>query len=188
MTGRIAAIGALTAGLFTASVIGDKTPAAQADSGPSCYGDYCSGLYPNETGCDQDARTLTELVITDQGVHVGANISATPGITIDNGGSERQIAKLEVRWSDKCGTAWARLNTREDTDINVVGIEQNGGYEQMRDIGRFTEGSPSSISFTPMVYGRDNSYQTFITRSGSAIGNPFGDEITATYWTDEDLR
>jgi hypothetical protein len=120
-------------------------------------------------------------------VHIGVDISATPGLTVENGGSETEIAKLEVRWSDECGTSWARLNTRQTTDINVVGIEQNGGYEQTRDIGQFTEGSPSALSFTPMIYGRDNSYQAFITRTGG-LGSPFGDERTSTYWTTEDLR
>lgn len=159
-----------------------------ANDSPSCYGDYCSGQYADQTGCDKNARPLTELIVTDKGVHVGANISAQPGITIDNGGKEKEIAKLEVRWSDECGTSWARLNTREETDINVVGIEQDGGYTQTRDIGRFSEGSPSALSFTPMIYGRDHSYQAFIMRQGSAIGNPFTDERTSTYWSDEDLR
>lgn len=183
--GRVAAVLALTGTLLAGNTIAHSDEAEAAT--PTCYGDYCSGQYPDQTGCDADARTLTEFIITDKGVRVGANISTQPGITIDQGGSETEIAKVEVRWSDLCGTAWARLNTREDTDINVIGVEQDGGYEQTRSVRGFATGSPSALSFTPMIYGRDHSYQAFITRDGG-WSSPFGDERTSTYWTDEDLR
>jgi hypothetical protein len=187
VAGRIAAVTTLAFGALTGAAFDDTlTDEAQAAS-PTCYGDYCSGQYADATHCDEDARTLTEMLITDKGVHLGVNISTQPGITVDNGGSEKEIARVEVRWSDTCGASWARLNTRQRTGINVLGIQAEDGYKQTRDVGGISEGSPSSLSFTPMIYGRDHAYQAWIRQNGSVLRAGV-DTIEATYWTDEDLR
>ncbi|HYH74406.1 MAG TPA: hypothetical protein VD735_00435, partial [Candidatus Saccharimonadales bacterium] len=54
---RTAVVGALVVGAFGVEAATDAVSSQAA--APSCYGDYCSGQYANETGCDQDAETIT---------------------------------------------------------------------------------------------------------------------------------
>ena len=54
----------------------------------SCYGDYCSGKDPQNSGCSADAYTV-----------------ASAGV-LGSGGS----SVVELRWSPTCKTNWTRVN------------------------------------------------------------------------------
>lgn len=155
---------------------------AEASDRPSCYGDYCSGQYADEAGCDKNVRTIAKAVITRTGLNITVTASSEPSISAGTG--ERvEVGLLELRRSDECGTTWARLSTKGGksvgfTGINFVGVEQDGGYTQKRDIGGRFNGSPAANSFTPMIYGRDNSYRAFVESKDYWIAYEDG-----TYWT-----
>lgn len=70
----------------------------------SCYGDYCSGLDPQSSGCAADAYTV-----------FSESVYGTAGATY-----------VEVRWSPTCKTNWARTNIIT-TNIKA---EQDTGYVQ----------------------------------------------------------
>jgi hypothetical protein len=69
-----------------------------------CYGDYCSGQDPEQSGCSADARTIVRT-----GVY-------------GTGGTQW----VEIRWSDTCKTNWARTNVL-GTTLQAV---QQTGYTQ----------------------------------------------------------
>jgi|GEM_PF-1692174 len=180
IAGRTALVLGIAAGGTAAYEATDSTAAQAADV--SCYGDYCSGQYADQTGCAQDAQTIADSVITRQGISYAVTIAKDPSLTIGTG-NDVEIAHLEVRHSDNCGTTWARLDNKGDhsvdlTGINFVGIEQDGGYTQKRDIGGYFNGSPGAISFTPMIYGRGREYQAFVEVKNNALASR-----QATYWT-----
>lgn len=84
----------------------------------SCYGDYCSGLDPQSSGCAADAKTVAS-----------SYDSSTNSL-------------LELRWSPTCKTNWARVNTTSPAWIKAV--QPTTGYTQW---GTFTAaGSPYSWS------------------------------------------
>lgn len=178
---RAAIVGALVVGAFGVEAATDAV-ASQAAS-PSCHGDYCSGQYADDTGCDRDARTLTTATISQSRLNTSITISREPGVTIGAGDSQ-DVGKLEVRASERCGTVWARLNTRDGArvsfnGINSLGIKQDGGYTQERHIGGDFNGSPSAVSFTPMIYGRDRTYKAFVESKSYNFRSSNG-----TYWVE----
>lgn len=75
-----------------------------ASASVGCYGDYCSGMDPQATGCSADAYTVYT-----------AYVYGTGGATY-----------VEVRWSPTCKTNWARTNGIR-TNIKAV---QDTGYTQ----------------------------------------------------------
>lgn len=67
----------------------------------TCYGDYCSGLDPQASGCYADAYSVAS--------------SSNAGVTV------------QLMWSPTCQTNWARVNTSAPAWIKAV---QSGGYTQ----------------------------------------------------------
>lgn len=67
----------------------------------TCYGDYCSGLDPQSSGCAADAYPVAS--------------STNAGVTV------------QLEWSPTCKTNWARVNTSTPAWIKAV---QQGGYTQ----------------------------------------------------------
>lgn len=112
---------ALVGGVLTA-------PAAQADVG--CYGDYCSGKWPEQMGCDRDAVTTAWVDVTG--------------------------ARLELRWSPTCKTNWARYQQypRGWGFMGNVPLElravQDTGYTQRLSYG--VNGTGTGTTWTPMIY------------------------------------
>jgi hypothetical protein len=170
--GQIAGRAALVLGVAaggTAALNMDTRPAEA--SSVSCYGDYCSGQYADDTGCDQDARTIAEANINQEGASF--NVNAGPvGMGWTNGVGE--VAKLEVRTSDACGTVWARLNARRPNPIQIIGVKHDGGYSQTRVISHL-QGSPAAVSISPMIYARGRNVHAFVKGMGDEDG---------TYWVE----
>ncbi len=184
--GRMAGRAALVLGIATAGSAAYgavETSQAQA-SDVTCYGDYCSGRYADETGCDEDAYTIADADVTRKGLTFGVHISKEPGVDVGSGDSNDVIGRLELRHSDTCKTNWARYSSlggdgsANIMGVNFVGIEQDGGYTQKRDIGGLLNGSPSAVSFTPMIYGPDREYQAFVEMKNFGFAHR-----GATYWT-----
>jgi Protein of unknown function (DUF2690) len=111
-----------------------SAPAAQV----SCYGNYCSGKDPRQTGCSAGAETLAAKELTG--------------------------ARLELRWSSRCKTEWARWiqysGVSADTPTELFAI-QDTGYTQSASYG--VNGEPENpaasstsngitTSWTPMIY------------------------------------
>lgn len=118
-------IGILTATLAAAAVgaVAAPSPALAA----SCYGDYCSGQDPQNTGCANGAYTTKHY---DFGT-----------------------ADLQVRWSPTCQTNWARLvvygvvpNFRGGTLYAI----QDTGYTQQTGVPN--SGNMAATYWTPMIY------------------------------------
>ena len=55
----------------------------------ACEGDFLTGKDPFETGCASDGETVTRALARD--------------------GSARAIGLVELRWSPRCRTSWARV-------------------------------------------------------------------------------
>ena len=91
--------------IVAAGVAATEAGTAQASVHPavSCYGDYCSGLDPQTSGCSADAYTLASSFDSNTG------------------------ALVELRWSPTCKTEWARANTTSPGWIKAV---QSTGYTQ----------------------------------------------------------
>lgn len=70
-------------------------------SAVTCYGDYCSGQDPVQSGCAASARTIFT-----------TSVYGTGGASYVN-----------VRWSDVCKTNWAQSNV---ISSNIKAEKQNG--------------------------------------------------------------
>lgn len=116
----------LAACAVSAVAVGAAASSAQA---VSCYGDYCSGRDPVSSGCGADARTVASVDITG--------------------------ARLELRWSNRCKTNWARyVQYPRGWYFGNVPLElravQTGGYTQRRAYGN--EGTGTGTTWSPMIY------------------------------------
>ena len=117
-TGLLAAGAA--AALATASAVLSPTPAAAA----GCYGDYCSGKDPEQTGCSADAYTTASARIPGTGAYV------------------------ELRWSPTCKTNWTRANWYPDpSNTTISAVQCPTGYTQ-----RGTSGYANGYYWTKMIY------------------------------------
>ncbi|WP_374121577.1 DUF2690 domain-containing protein [Arthrobacter sp. SLBN-112] len=99
---------------------------------PTCYGDYCSGEDPVASGCSEGAVTLDSHV-----QELGGGI-------------------VELRYSPKCGTNWAKWTkypTGWSMNCGIVGLRavQDTGYTQAIDLTNKTIKDGESL-WSPMIY------------------------------------
>lgn len=90
----------IASGLLAAAASSMMMTASPAHAA-TCYGDYCSGLDPQASGCAADAYPVAS--------------STNAGVTV------------QLEWSPSCKTNWARVNTSSPASIKAV---QQGGYTQ----------------------------------------------------------
>lgn len=155
-TGRVMMVGAIVGGaLVPTEGAQEVDPVSYVTKSPSCYGDYCSGQYARDTGCDKDATTLD--TVTATGWEEKTNGA---DLTVDR--IEVKLGKLELRYSEECGTKWARLRTIRDSDIDVVGVAKDDGYSQERRIEGWAPGSPAAVSQSPMIYSPDDVVHAYV--------------------------
>lgn len=106
--------------------------AMSAEAKPTCYGDYCSGEDPVASGCSKGAVTLDSHV-----QELGGGI-------------------VELRYSPKCGTNWAKW-TKYPTgwclNCGIVALRavQDTGYTQAIDLTNTTIKDGESV-WSPMIY------------------------------------
>ncbi|WP_158691136.1 DUF2690 domain-containing protein [Streptomyces sp. 351MFTsu5.1] len=116
---------ALATGMMTAASVVLPAQATGAQT-VSCYGDYCSGQDPADSGCAADAVTVSEVA--------------------------DEVASLQLRWSPTCKTNWARLIVyKTGKKLSPQGglyAHQETGYEQSRYVPIGTGGT----YWTPMIY------------------------------------
>ena len=134
---------------------------AHADT--SCYGDYCSGKDANATGCAKDAVTIASAAIYNSAV----GITVGP-FNAGNGSNEAGI--VELRWSKKCGTKWAKINTSKTTGIISVVVTQDTGYEQRRNITGHWQSTAATVAYTNMVYSPERRCRAYVYGSGATEG------------------
>lgn len=173
--GRVAAVGITASAALAASFLSSEE--AQAAT-PTCYGDYCSGQYPDATHCDEDATTLAVTTLNKSG---GSMSVGAYGVGASSGGDTGDVGVVELRWSERCGTAWGRLRTKRASDITYLGIEKNDGYWQQISTNGQWIGSPAGNWFTPMVYGRDDASQFRAYIYSQEAYDPTPDNF-GTYW------
>jgi hypothetical protein len=114
---------------------------SHAASGVGCYGDYCSGRHPRQTGCSADAKTVAS--------------------------KELSGARLELRWSARCKTEWARwiqypvgLGFKADLPTGLAAVQDTGYTQSVSyDANGITADRSASAtsggittSWTPMIY------------------------------------
>jgi hypothetical protein len=106
-------------------------------SAATCYGDYCSGQNPYDSGCANDAYAWADADVTN-----------------DNGDTtSTKVGDLYLMVSPSCGTRWARLElhapyTRGGTALQTIqdtGYTQDGGFPT----------APGTY-YTEMTYSRDH--------------------------------
>ena len=141
-------------------VLVSAEPAIAADS---CYGDYCSGRDPSTTGtggnpCQNGARTVSS---TEVWIYY-----STPGT--GTGYEWRNVGTLELRWSDRCQTNWARLTTNQWSYIERIRISQeNTGYIQEKWTQGYWVDTEPGLFWTGMIYSPVKKTQaTVICRAG----------------------
>jgi len=110
---------------FAASVlaVSGMVVAAPAALAASCYGDYCSGQWPERTGCDVGAVTVS-----------ATNFTA---------------GRLELRWSPTCKTNWARLQIYPGGFAYTLSAVQDTGYTQKV---QWAASTGQGTYWTPMIY------------------------------------
>jgi hypothetical protein len=90
----------------------------------SCYGDYCSGRDPESSGCSADAYTVAH-----------ARIAGT-------------YVNVELRWSPRCKTNWARTGwPGAYNPNNLYAVQAQTGYTQ-----RGVVGNNGTYVWTRMIY------------------------------------
>lgn len=94
---------ALTALGFVAAVMLTQVPAANA---VGCWGDYCSGLDPDATGCSAGAQLKAE-----------GRIAGT-------------YSYVQLFWSPTCQTNWARASWSDDARTALHAVQCATGYTQ----------------------------------------------------------
>lgn len=137
---------AAIASLFMVAGAGAGT--AQA---ASCFGDYCSGQDPAATGCAADAETIA----VEEDV-VGA--------------------RLDMRWSRTCKTAWARWQQYpRGWNLGTVLLElrtvQDTGYVQSKTWPEMRGPGDNTTSWSSMVYSPNHGVkaQALLTCGGMTL-------------------
>lgn len=121
-----------------------STPPAEAAVG--CYGNWCSGMDPHATGCDRDAITVATAPITS-GYSLGLQVGPF------SASKAQEFGTLELRWSPRCQTNWARANIHRLAPYRLLFVEQNTGYTQLSNsIGGSLPGTNTGIFYTAMIY------------------------------------
>jgi hypothetical protein len=112
----------LAVAVISAAMLGMATTSARA---AGCYGADCTGYDPVAMGCSADATTVEEVDIQ-------------PGSSLPGGES----AVIQLRYSAKCGAAWARVLANFTTGILVENNQSD--YAEYKTV-------PNVFSWTDMV-------------------------------------
>jgi hypothetical protein len=159
---RLLSILAVVAGLLGTATI--QAMPASADA--TCYGDYCSGKDPVRTGCDAGARTVAWEDLTG--------------------------ARLEVRWSDKCQTNWARYQQYPrgwyfgNVPLELRAV-QDTGYTQRLGLG-VNGVADNETKWSPMIYSPVKRVRAEVVFQCSGVGDCLvsgaitGEAIVRTGW------
>lgn len=94
--------------------------APTASAGPSCYGDYCSGKNPYNTGCAANAYRWGYATV---------RTSSPESPYYDQ---SREAGRLELWVSKTCATRWARLVLWDypASSGEIFKVRQSDGYTQ----------------------------------------------------------
>ena len=106
-----------------ALIFGGALATASPASAVTCYGDYCSGKQPDQTGC------------------------AAGAVTVD--AVDFRGGRLELRWSPTCKTNWARLQVYPGGFAYTLSAVQDTGYTQSV---QWPAGAGQGTYWTPMIY------------------------------------
>jgi hypothetical protein len=138
----------MATGLTTVATATEAKP-AHADT-PN-YGDWLSGKDPIETGCADDARTLSTTVINKSGGSLGITLGP---LTAETPSQNEEVGTISLQYSEECGTYWNTTRTKDPNDITYIGVEKNDGYRQQHSVNGAFPGTPAFNGHTDMIYGR----------------------------------
>lgn len=133
-----------------ALILGSIAVAAPANA-VTCYGDYCSGVDPQSSGCSADA-----FVATSWG---------------------NSAFMLETRYSPTCKTNWGRITLY---DTGLVGCAPSGTLSAVQDTG-YTQSTTISLPcstplitrWTPMIYSPVKQVRTRFTTPSATYYTPW---------------
>ena len=120
-------------------------------SAVTCYGDYCSGLDPKDSGCAADAYTTVT--------------------------KETDVGRLDVRWSPTCKTNWARwVEYDRGWQLSMVPLEmravQDTGYTQRYSFGVNGGGNDGfSTYYSPMIYSPEHKVKAEMVWQCTGVGD-----------------
>jgi hypothetical protein len=158
-------VGALVGSGFAVEAATDAI-SSHAASKPTCYGDYCTGKYADQTGCDKDARTIKSTPIYQRKQEITGSLKDGPLVST----RDVKVGTLEVRGSKACGTEWGRATINVPafaTEISIV--QDETGHMQTRKIQR-----PMGIDairgtfYSPQVYTHNYAHQAELVGDGIA--------------------
>lgn len=120
----------------------------------TCYGDYCSGADPTESGCAADAYTTVF--------------------------EETEVGRLDVRWSPTCKTNWVRwVKYDRGIMLSMIPLEmaavQDTGYTQSFSFGVNGDSDRDHPDYntwvTPMIYSPVHKVQGQMTFQCTGVGD-----------------
>jgi hypothetical protein len=144
-------VSASVAGLMAVGVVGPVRTVQAASCGGSAAS--CDWTSPQTTGCSADA--------------------VTKRITYVNNASGTHLAKVELRYSPSCRTAWSRVtNLTASTDQFVEEINRQQDGEFANDIDVITS---MHSGYSPQLYA----YNKTMSACGQIAGAPPIDKCTS---------
>ena len=160
IAGRAALALGVAGGLTGIGSAIEQSPAEAASI--SCYGDYCSGQYADQTGCDQDAETVAQADIIGIETRWDVNANTERSAGVESSGIQIKLGEVELRYSPVCKTKWARMTTTHNSDITNISVMQDTGYKQTRVVNAFWKGSPPATAFSPMIYSPNVTVHAYV--------------------------
>lgn len=132
-----------------------------AQAAASCYGDYCSGRDPWFTGTGGNpCRNGARFVQTDTMFANGGEITLG-GVAVNLGGA--RLGRVELWWSDRCGTNWAELNLAQGGNIRQLVVQQDTGYRQTNELLRIGQyWLNPGVYRTNMIYSPTRAAQAYV--------------------------
>ncbi len=124
------------------AILGGTAVVAEPALAVGCYGDWCSGQDPQDTGCANGAKTVAEARVKVHYTQVGG----------DPAGRDEDIGKVELRWSPTCQTNWARFTAERSSYVSQVWVTQDTNYRQIKVTKGLIGNTEPGTFWTPMIY------------------------------------
>ena len=134
-------LAALVAAFALAGASLTTAPNFAVAASTGCYGDWCSGQDSAVTGCANDGRTVASNDLYEQRGSFNGDIYWT------------YVGKVELRWSPKCKTNWARFTGVDSSGINTLKVVQDTGYTKSKSTVPLWGGwTKPGVYWSPMIY------------------------------------
>ena len=162
---------ALSLAVFAAPAPSASARSAHIAFGDNCYNypqaGYCNGDDPSSSGCSADATTVP-------GQSKDIMNTYNPGVS---------YGKVELRWSNHCGTNWVRIRTYND--INIAYLTVWHGYQP----GTSPYCYPSGCLTTTTFAANQTYWTDMVYAPTSPAGGSISYEFNPNYiWQEVDVQ